>query len=259
MTLSNGPPGGCGIAVMAKASELGRTKTRLVPPLNCQEASAFNTAFLRDVADNILAAAERANISGYFAFGPPGSETFFKDNLPAEIDLFECWYAHFGDCLHNALDQLFMRNHSMAIVLNSDSPTLPTSLLIDAVQVLAQPGEQAVLGPAEDGGYYLLGLKTNHRRLFEDIDWSTDRVARQTQERAAEIGLPMHVLPAWYDVDDMATLTRLTTDLLGGHSFDRNLIPFGAPHTTRLIHALLASQEFRSRFVGTLPLRSQGL
>ena len=111
MTSSNGSSGGCGIAVMAKASEPGRTKTRLVPPLSHHEASAFNTAFLQDVANNILAAAMHASIAGYIAFGPPGSETFFKHRLPAEIGLFESWYPNFGDCLYNALDQLFVRGH----------------------------------------------------------------------------------------------------------------------------------------------------
>ena len=62
----------CGIAVMAKASAAGRTKTRLVPPLTFDEAAEFNTAFLKDVAHNIARAAELQSIDGYMAFGPPG-------------------------------------------------------------------------------------------------------------------------------------------------------------------------------------------
>ena len=69
---------GCGIAVMAKASTPGRTKTRLVPPLTCEEAAQCNTAFLRDVADNILAASAQASIGGYMAFGPPLRSHSFK-------------------------------------------------------------------------------------------------------------------------------------------------------------------------------------
>ena len=64
-----------------------------------------------------------------------------------------------------------------------------------------------------DGGYYLLGLKTAHRRLFEDIAWSTERVAAQTLERAREIGLDVHMLPVWYDVDDVEGLRRLHGEL----------------------------------------------
>ena len=64
-----------------------------------------------------------------------------------------------------------------------------------------------MLGPSTDGGYYLLGLKARHRRMFEEITWSTDRVAEQTLARAAEIGLDVHLLPAWYDVDDVESLS----------------------------------------------------
>ena len=72
-----------------------------------------------------------------------------------------------------------------------------------------------MLGPSSDGGYYLLGLKAAHRRMFEDIAWSTERVAEQTLERAREIGLDVHILPAWYDVDDTDGLRRLNAELSG--------------------------------------------
>ena len=186
---------------MAKASIVGRTKTRLVPPLTFEEAARCDTAFSRDVAANILAASAEASIAGYMAFGPPHSKPFFQDNLPRTIGLIEAWYPNFGDCLACAIAQLLQRGHPCAVVLNSDSPTLPTSVLVEAAQVLARPGDRAVLGPANDGGYYLLGLKAMHRPLFEGIAWSTEYVARQTLERAAELGLPVHVLPEWYDVD----------------------------------------------------------
>src|SRR6202046_5414531 len=89
----------CGIAVMAKASMPGRTKTRLVPPLTYEEAAAFHTAFLKDVYAHIVAAARETEIAGYMAFGPPGSEPFFRDNLPPFIGFIEAWGPDFGDCL----------------------------------------------------------------------------------------------------------------------------------------------------------------
>ena len=70
-----------------------------------------------------------------------------------------------------------------------------------------------VLGPSTDGGYYLIGLKGPHRRLFEDVDWSTERVATQTLARAKELCLPVHHLPSWYDVDDADALRMLVTEL----------------------------------------------
>ena len=70
-----------------------------------------------------------------------------------------------------------------------------------------------VLGGSDDGGYYLIGIKRLHHRLFEQIDWSTERVFAQTLERAKEIGLQAELLPTWYDVDDAATLERLRLEL----------------------------------------------
>ena len=90
---------------------------------------------------------------------------------------------------------------------------MPTALLVETAEILARPGERAVLGPSTDGGYYLLGLKTVHRRLFEDIVWGTERVAAQTLERAREVKLDMHMLPPWYDVDDVEGLRRLCGEL----------------------------------------------
>lgn len=247
MPLRSGPPYSCAIAVMAKASAPGHTKTRLVPPLSAQEAAAFNTAFLQDVAANLAAAARDADIRSYMAFGPPGSERFFAEILPPEIGLIEAWFANLGDCLFHAIDRLLADGHGSAVVLNSDSPTLPTSLLTQTADVLAQPGDRAVLGPSSDGGYYLLGIKRRHRRLFEEIDWSTDRVARQTRERAQEIGLALHELPQWYDVDDVLTLRQLHAELFGGQSFNPALPPHAAPHTTALFHRLLADADLGAR------------
>jgi len=203
----------CGIAVMAKASAPGRTKTRLVPPLTFDQAAALNTAFLKDIADNILLASRHAGIAGYAAYAPSGSHEFFNRTLPPEIGLIDACLPNFGDCLLHTIEEVLARGHHSAVVLNSDSPTLPTAFLIETAGVLAQCGERAVLGPSSDGGYYLLGLKTARRRLFEDIAWSTERVAAQTLELAREIDLDVHMLPVWYDVDDADDLRCLGEEI----------------------------------------------
>jgi rSAM/selenodomain-associated transferase 1 len=237
----------CGIAVMAKASYPGRTKTRLVPPLTAIEAASFNTAFLKDIAANLRLAGGKAPIRGSMAYGPPGSEAFFSDMLPPDIGLFECWQPNFGDCLLKAIETLLAAGNASAVVLNSDSPTLPTALLIETAEVLARDGDRAVLGPSTDGGYYLLGLKRPHRRLFEDIDWSTERVSAQTLERAQEIGLEVHRLPAWYDVDDAQTLRQLHGELFAARSLDPALAPYGASHTAALMRKLQEGTDLAVR------------
>jgi rSAM/selenodomain-associated transferase 1 len=241
----------CGIAVMAKASLPGKTKTRLVPPLTFDEAAAFNTAFLRDVVANITAAGQEASIACYMAYGPPGSHPFFESIFPTDVglieSLIESWHPNFGDCLYTAIDQVLARGHECAVVLNSDSPTLPTALLVETARALARPGDRAVLGPASDGGYYLLGLKACHRRMFEDVAWSTEHVARQTRERAAEIGLDVHLLPEWYDVDDLASLRMLHAELTERHSAVPDPRSAPAAHTAELLASLLARTDLAQR------------
>ena len=251
------PLASCGIAVMAKASKAGRSKTRLCPPLTFEEAARFNTTFLQDIAANLAAAGGDAGITGYMAFGPPGSEAFFReilrDVLPS-AGLLDAWLPDFGDCLHRAITAQFERGHTGAVVLNSDSPTLPTSLLIETARWLAEPGDRAVLGPSTDGGYYLLGLKRAHRRLFENIDWSTERVARQTLERAREIGLSVHVLPVWYDVDDADAMRTLCAELCEGISFASDLKPHQARHTATLLRSLIGGTDLADRLQRTRAL-----
>jgi rSAM/selenodomain-associated transferase 1 len=260
-TAANTTASTCGIAFMAKASAPGRAKTRLVPPLTLDEAAALNTAFLQDVADNVLLAAGQAvpgaGIAGYAAYGPPGTEDFFRRTLPAAIGLIDAWLPNFGDCLLHTIREIFARGHAAAVVLNSDSPTLPTALLIETADVLARPGDRAVLGPSSDGGYYLLGLKAAHRRLFEDIAWSTARVAEQTLERAREIDLEVHRLAVWYDVDDVDSLRRLHAELCRPDASRRRLDghqPHHASHTAELLNSLWRDHDFSRRVEGLMQI-----
>ncbi len=98
------------------------------------------------------------------------------------------------------------------------------------------PGDRVVLGAADDGGYYLIGLKRPHRHMFQRIDWSTERVFAQSVERAREIGLEVARLPPWYDVDDAASLRRLCRDLAQD---DRATPGYCARHTVQFLHALV--------------------
>ncbi|MCW6511544.1 TIGR04282 family arsenosugar biosynthesis glycosyltransferase [Lichenifustis flavocetrariae] len=230
---------------MAKASAPGRTKTRLVPPLTFEEAADFNTAFLRDMAAKMLLAARQCPIAPFMAFGPPGSEPFFRDILPTGVGLIESWLPNFGQCLFRAISALLDLGHGSACVLNADSPTLPVGYLVEAARVLDEPADRMVLGPSTDGGYYLLGVKQAHRRLFEDVDWSTEYVAAQTLDRASEIGLPVHLLPTWYDVDDAASLDLALRDLTAGG--DAANMPAGRPSATLALMRRLGGQHLADR------------
>jgi hypothetical protein len=204
---------------MAKASIPGRTKTRLTPTLSPEQAADLNTAFLRDVADNLLAAAALASIAPWMAYSPAGCQDFFARTMPDGVGLLETVAPDFGVCLYRAAASLLAAGHDSVCLLNSDSPTLPTGYLVAAATALAAPGDRVVVGPATDGGYYLIGLKQPHRRLFQDVDWSTERVFRQTLARADELGLSVVVLPSWYDVDCEEALRVLIGELVEDRPF----------------------------------------
>jgi uncharacterized protein len=206
----------CAVAIMAKASVAGAVKTRLVPPLTHEEAAELNTSCLADVAANIATAAAQAPIQGFVAYDHLGSEQFFQDLLPEGFKLLPPKEPTLGRSLLHAMRDLLAAGYASVCLVNADSPTLPTDLLVRAVRSLAEPGDRVVLGPAADGGYYLIGLKRFHPRLFEAIDWSTERVYRQTIMRADEIGLPVFSLPEWYDVDDASSFAILVQELLAG-------------------------------------------
>src|SRR5205807_6799273 len=136
-------------------------------------------------------------------------------------------------------------------LVNADSPTLPTQFLVETVLRLREPGDRVVLGPAADGGYYLIGLKQFHRRLFEEIDWSTERVFRQTLARAGEIGVTVEALAEWYDVDDEATLAMLAREI-GPRRIAASpyLNGYPAPSTAAFLEKLAAGNGGIERLFG---------
>jgi rSAM/selenodomain-associated transferase 1 len=226
----------CAIAVMAKAPRPGKVKTRLQPILSAEAAMALSRSFLRDITANIAMAARMAAIDPWVAYAPAGLEMLFSGLLAPGTKLVLADGAietpngveGFGRSLLHAARALFDRHYGAVCLLNSDSPTLPTAMLTAAATALAVPGDRVVLGPAEDGGYYLIGMKAPYAALFSDIAWSTDAVAAQTRERAAALELDVVELDPWYDVDDAAALRRLMREL--GGSATGPTLPEAAPY-----------------------------
>jgi rSAM/selenodomain-associated transferase 1 len=205
------------IGIICKAPQPGRAKTRLATAIGAVAASELSACFLRDVAAAIDAVPETIGRRGYGIYAPAGVEHIMQELLPARFGLQLQVGDHLGDVLFGATRDLLRDGHDCVLLVNGDSPTLPTRFLVQAIEALREPGDRMVLGPASDGGYYLIGLKHPHEHLFTRIAWGTDTVARATCERAAEIGLATTLLPKWYDIDDAETLGWLK-DELAGHS-----------------------------------------
>src|SRR5437016_6441389 len=210
----NSPPKGasCALALMAKVPFAGPVKTRLTPPLSPEEAATLSTCFLRDMTTNLFGM-NSDGTEGVVLYTPVGAEAFLHSLLPDGFKLVAQHGETLGERLINAAAELLSNGFESACLINSDSPTLPSEILKTAASLLAQDGDRVVLGPSEDGGYYLIGLKHPHHELFERIAWSTADVLAHTIERAAEINLPVEFLPTWYDVDDAATLRLLCDEL----------------------------------------------
>ena len=233
------------MGVMAKAPQPGRAKTRLCPPLQPRQAAELSAAFLRDITENIALAARAAPIHGHVAYAPAGAEACFAGHLAEGTGLVLADGSPpmppdvqgFGRSLLHAAQAMLASGFGAACLVNSDSPTLPTALLTRAAGVLLAPGERVVLGPADDGGYYLIGMKQPHAHLFADIAWSTGEVAAMTRARAAALGIELVALPSWYDIDDAATLTRLVAEASGAAPRS-DLRPYAAPATRECIRRI---------------------
>ncbi len=224
----------CALAVMTKAPQAGRVKTRLVPPLTPEEAAELNKCFLRDTAaaissvcsgglrrpnavnTQLLPGAQKAppQCGPVAVYTPVGAESAYTDVLPADFSLLPQRGDEFGERLYFAVEDLFKCGFDSLCLIDSDSPTVPAENFEQAVELLSASEDRVVLGPSDDGGYYLIGMKKPHRHLFEQIDWSTERVLNQTMQRATEIGIEVKLLPTGYDVDDDASLRRLCNELL---------------------------------------------
>jgi rSAM/selenodomain-associated transferase 1 len=255
-----GASGLCALAVMTKAPQPGRVKTRLVPPLTPEEAAELNKCFLRDTATAISSVCsgrpvgdaskmqfEHAGAShseastaacGIAVYTPVGAESAYNDILPPAFALLPQRGDKFGERLYSAVEDLFRCGFELVCLIDSDSPTVPAANFAETVELLSTTEDRVVLGPSDDGGYYLIGVKKPHRHLFDQIDWSTERVLNQTMQRATEIGIEVKLLPTGYDVDDDASLRRLCNELLGERGDDSV-----APSTRKFLAGLVAQKK----------------
>lgn len=237
------------LAVAAKAPQPGTVKTRLHSRLSAEEATELYRCFLKDTLLLMYSVPKTERVISYT---PKGGERYFdsihSDKLcnNGNPRLLLQRGESFGDKLYHAFEELFGEGFDSVVIIDADSPTLPRAYLTDAFDELARPGERMVLGPAEDGGYYLIGLNRPHRRLFEEITWSSDRVLAETLERAREIALEVSLLPMWYDVDDSATLERLKGEVIGGNGFTRLSKASEAPHTRRFIEERWPGDSYKA-------------
>jgi uncharacterized protein len=197
------------VIVMVKVPRAGFVKTRLVPELSETAASALAACFAQDVvrsagrvADNLL-----------IAYTPSDGRSLLEALLPGNFLWFEQQGEDLGARLENAGVHAAALGFTPLIFIGADSPTLPPPFIATAIEWLTAEESDIVLGPTEDGGYYLLGLRRPECGLFQDIAWSASQTYEQTAQNAARLGLRLLQLPPWYDVDTPSDLLRLRAEL----------------------------------------------
>ncbi|MBW1991799.1 MAG: TIGR04282 family arsenosugar biosynthesis glycosyltransferase [Deltaproteobacteria bacterium] len=193
------------LLIFAKEPVPGQVKTRLSPPLSPAQAAELYRCFLADVME------EMARLSGVdlaVAHDPAPARDFFAALAPPGTRLVPQARGNLGRRLKEAVDWGFSLGYPAVLVRNSDSPDLPGEFVREGAEALLAGRADAVLGPCPDGGYYLVGLRQPCPELFQQVAWSTPAVLQQTLERAGEVGLQVHLLPPWPDIDDLAGLRR---------------------------------------------------
>jgi rSAM/selenodomain-associated transferase 1 len=198
------------LLVVAKRPAAGQTKTRLCPPLTGAGAAALYEAFLRDTLDLMRQVDGAVRTIAYL----PDDATGYFAELAPDMALTAQRGADLGERLDYALSDAFAAGAKSAVIMDSDSPTLPAAYVSAAFAALANEAD-VTLGPCEDGGYYLIGLARPQPRLLREVTMSTPFVVRDTLALASELGLRVELLPQWYDVDTAAELERLRAELTG--------------------------------------------
>ncbi len=193
------------VAMMARAPA-APGKTRLLGCAGAAQHAALRVALFHDTLDALRAV---RGVDHVIICDPPEACSDVRASVGPEVDVLAQRSGDLGARLVGAFEDLFRLGAEAAVIVGSDLPDLPPSIVQRAVDAVERPGDRVVIGPALDGGYSLVGLKAPHRGLFAGVDWSTPAVLGQTLDRAQALGLPVELLPPWADVDGPGDLQRL--------------------------------------------------
>jgi len=196
------------IAIMAKAPFPNNVKTRLIPPLTPFEASNLYHSFLLDKIEQVKRIEEARP---FMAYTPGSSDSFFRNIIPTGFSLIIQAGNDLGERLTKVSQELFALDAEKVIMLDSDTPNLPIDHIREGLLRLDEV--DVVLGPCEDGGYYLIGMRAFIPEIFSGIPWSTALVTELTMKKVRELGLTISILPVWYDVDTEKDLKQLIRDI----------------------------------------------
>lgn len=230
------------LAVVAKRPAAGQTKTRLCPPLDGAAAAELYACFLQDTLD-IMRCVE--GVERTLAYLPLDADGYFRQLAP-DMTRVPQRGESLGERLDHLISDALAGGARQVVVMDSDSPTLPPAYVRQAFEML-DGALDAVFGPCEDGGYYLVGMNRPNPRLLRDVQMSTPSVLVDTLALAANHRVRVGLLPAWYDIDTGAELEMLRREL-------RQVSTGVAKHTRRFL-----SSERTYSEGAPLPVRDMGV
>lgn len=196
------------VAVMAKRPAAGRTKTRLTPVLSPDEAARVYECFLLDTIERL---GQRTDCQAVVAIDEPSSADYFHRVAPGVAQITQT-----GPTLGHRLDAVLtglLETYDHAFAINSDSPDLPAGHLAAAFAQLTKPETDVVLGPTDDGGYWLIGWKQRWSPVVTDVQMSTPSVLADTLALAEAGGANVALAPEWHDVDTAVDLQRFVAEI----------------------------------------------
>ena len=193
------------IVVMARAPWTGG-KTRLAAGIDRDRHAGLRTALFFDTLD---ATRSVAGVEQIVACEPADACERMREVVGPPVDVIAQHGGDLGERMAHVFADVFRLGMESVVVIGSDLPDLPSHLVAEAVSALHAREDQVVLGPARDGGYYLIGMNRPHPELFEGIEWSTEHVLDETLQRLTARNVRVTLLAEWEDVDTAADLTRL--------------------------------------------------
>jgi rSAM/selenodomain-associated transferase 1 len=197
------------LGLFAKYWQPGGVKTRLARKIGARAASGIYQTFIATVLQR-LGRLSRTDLRRVLAYWPVQRRDDFAA-LAGDWQLMPQCEGDLGQRMRQHFDDAFAAGARRVVLLGTDSPNIPLPIIEQAYGLLRE--HALVLGPAEDGGYYLIGASAGTPDVFAEIDWSSSHVWRQTTQRADRLRLDWAALPSWYDVDTPQDLARLIAEL----------------------------------------------
>ena len=194
------------LAIMAKAPVAGAVKTRLVPPLTLEQAAELYRALLLDQFEHLKTFAGAAR---YVVYAPADAEPILRGLGGADYHYLAQGDGDLGVRMEHTFAALARLGHRNIVLIGSDLPALPRTILDVAFNQLVGAQRRVVLGPSQDGGYYLVGMNQPTPEIFENMRWSHDRVLADTTARLDGLGVSYSMLPTWFDLDVAEDFQRL--------------------------------------------------